>query len=226
MSHDPACTKSKTWRIFDVKKARIIPTKNVHADIPLQGYGCKPAMQGTPYRIAMNPLGAVSAVVEDLKGGTQLGMKPSEFTWLGPYGEVGDLLWVRETWANWEGDTAFKAGKVIVNDWRTFDNPDHDDITQLKLWKHDIHLPMLSSRILLQITDLKVERLEDMDDADAIAEGMPEACCNLKDTITGPQNVHPKVQFMEVWDRINGKTPNANWNSNPQVWVITFKRLN
>jgi len=217
--------KSQTRRLFDLKKARIIPTRTVSPDMILPGDGCQSAQRGVSHKIDMNPLGAVSAWVKADKGGlTRLGMKPSEFEWLSPWGKVGDLIWVRETWANWEGTTAFKAGRVLVDGrGRSYDNPDHDEITRLHLWKSSLHLPMLQCRTILQITSLRVQRLQDINETDAEAEGGLKASTYEPD----PQkqsSISYRNGYKLLWDEINAKDGHG-WDKNDWVWAIGFKKL-
>ncbi|MWJ65561.1 hypothetical protein, partial [Escherichia coli] len=84
-------------------------------------------------------------------------------------------------------------------------------------WRPSIHMPRWASRILLEITDVRVERLRDMSEADAKAEGASPAMYK----ITPPEAVY-RVGFGDIWRSIYGQD---NWLSNPWVWVIEFKRI-
>ncbi|ELT4281086.1 hypothetical protein R8224_005615, partial [Escherichia coli] len=84
-------------------------------------------------------------------------------------------------------------------------------------WRPSIHMPRWASRILLEITDVRVERLRDMSEADAKAEGASPAMYK----ITPPEAVY-RVGFGDIWRSIYGQD---NWLSNPWVWVIEFKRV-
>lgn len=128
-----------------------------------------------------------------------------------PYGKVGDRLWVRETFCpNYfdEPDftTAYKAD--YTNDIA--------DVVQEPKWKPSIHMPRKLSRINLEITDIRVERLQDITDADAQAEGV--------DGWSGVVIVGNDIAFAELWDKINAKR-GYGWDKNPWVWVVTFKRV-
>jgi hypothetical protein len=169
----------------------------------LPGEGCKPAIKGETYRIDMNPLGAVSAIVDDEHGGkTKLGMRPSEFQWKSPYGVVGDHLWVRETWQPGTKGISFKAD---------FQHPEK----VLNAWKPSIHLPRKYSRILLEVTDVRVQRLTEISDQDARAEGAMDMGL--------PPNMYVKG-FRELWNSINAKR-GYGWDTNPWVWSICFNRI-
>lgn len=122
-----------------------------------------------------------------------------------PHGEVGDLLWVRETYgfSGWNvGDVYYRADKhdAILTPW----------------WRPSTLMPKAFSRITLEITDVRVERLQDISEEDAIAEGM-----------TLPRGLkfgsNPIEAFRVLWDSINGKDDAKNWQANPWVWVIEFE---
>lgn len=159
-----------------------------------------------------------------------------------PYGRPGDRLWVRETWGvishdfdqqgdviKWEPDRPAKAiremrfgrgyysGHVVYAadgpcEWAGDEDGGGDPRSA---WKPSIHMPRAASRILLEITDVRVERLQDISEAQAKAEG-PDV----------PVAEHLAaawvVQFRRLWESING--PEA-WTSNPWVWVVEFKQV-
>lgn len=118
------------------------------------------------------------------------------------YGQPGDQLWVRETFAtDGEGFFAFRADGETYNDGLP--------------WKPSIHMPRKASRIDLEITGIRVERLQEISYKDTIAEG-PRPC--------GWGNDDGGVQrnFARLWDEINGP---GSWDKNPWVWVIEFRRI-
>lgn len=127
-----------------------------------------------------------------------------------PYGKPGERLWVREAFAvhpsqcttiyraDWAGSTALPDGDIIK-------------------WKPSIHMPRRASRITLEITDIRVERLQDITPDDAQAEGVsPVYCCApcAYPTLT------VRRPFYELWESIYGP---ESWDQNPFVWVIEFK---
>lgn len=146
-----------------------------------------------------------------------------------PYGAVGDRLWVRETFApvydscehselidypeeKWISGYAYKAYGV-----NTVDN-----------WKPSIFMPREASRIMLEITGIRVERLQVISEEDAKAEGV-EKLGNIllwtyKDYLGKLQNRQLSAieSYQTLWESINGS---ESWDLNPWVWVVAFKRI-
>lgn len=121
-----------------------------------------------------------------------------------PYGQPGDRLWVRET-HGYGGD----AYAPDVHYRAT-----HPDAPVQGRWLHSIHMRRRDSRILLEITSVRVERLQDISEADALAEGVPHSL-NL------PGGRFARENFEHLWWTING---DGSWESNPWVWVVEFER--
>lgn len=131
-----------------------------------------------------------------------------------PYGKPGDRLWVRETWNQFEGWKGyFYAADAHLFGIGEFDDPDHIPEDELR-WKPSIHMPRAASRITLEVTGVRVDRLQDISRGDAMAEGCPFP--NMAD------GDDPRQWFADLWSQING--PEA-WQANPWVWVVEFKRL-
>jgi len=136
-----------------------------------------------------------------------------------PYGKPGDRLWVRETWAPMSTfDPSPETGAVYKAD-----NYPSQSVIACK-WKPSIHMPRWASRITLEITGVRVERLHDISEADAMAEGVERIDLSPR-KINGMQ-VHPLkssyfAAFMELWRSINGP---ESWAANPWVWVVEFRR--
>ena len=161
-----------------------------------------------------------------------------------PFGQPGDRLWVRETWycdhfevqqgpylqpadmhdldqSREDGELVYAADGLAPYEQ---DQP---------TWKPSIHMPRWASRILLEITDVRVERLQDITEEQALAEGIvgvpfrPDdgwpICTGYMvgpdDGKTGLQTTAAKA-FAGLWDSVGG-----NWNANPWVWVVEFKRV-
>ena len=145
-----------------------------------------------------------------------------------PYGQPGgDRLYVRETWAAPHAYDHLPP-RLIPQDARI-----HYAATEDRgglLWRPSIHMPRWASRILLEITEVRVERLQEISEADAKAEG---ADCltwsgiegTAADLIDWPlkEVAHPhRNGFAVLWESINGP---ESWNANPFVWVVTFRRI-
>lgn len=164
-----------------------------------------------------------------------------------PHGVVGDRLWVRETWTcdNKEYLKTYKdepwrgtpdPGTAGVYYRASERNPD-----SFPLWRPSIHMPRWASRILLEITEVRVERLQDISWEDALDEGIREetniivgASCagGRHHEITGDRYFYdggfeegyetPVLAFRELWESING---HDSWSANPWVWVVCFRRV-
>ncbi len=137
----------------------------------------------------------------------------------------GDILWVRETWqTTWNEnkkswDTIYKAdGGYWIDD---------DGIMK---WKPSIYMPKKRARIFLEVTNVRVERLQDITEEDAIAEGIKKTWinddikqCKFKNYINdGKGSKSPIDSFISLWKKINGED---SWNANPWVWVYEFKQV-
>jgi hypothetical protein len=136
-----------------------------------------------------------------------------------PYGAVGDLLWVRETFAaRQDVDPVEEPDKarhyaLYRADGTSLDEPHwHSHPSR---WTPLIHMPRWASRITLRITGVRVERLQGISEDDAKFEGSP-----LKSG-----SYSHRTWFRELWTEINGKRSGCDWASNPWVWAISFERL-
>lgn len=132
-----------------------------------------------------------------------------------PYGQTGDRLWVRESFCPiYSQDPHYNGGRPIEYDYQaTYKHGDRlgDLIGVKKKWKPSIHMPRAASRITLEVTAVRVERLQDISEADALAEGVyTDPACPAYDA------------YAQLWDEINGSD---SWEANPWVWVVEFKRL-
>lgn len=160
-----------------------------------------------------------------------------------PYGQTGDRLWVRETFMDLLGTGVEHRPDPRGPLQRYAYAADHqpgsfgDEARKsygLK-WKPSIHMPRRASRITLEITGVRVERLQDISDTDAIAEGIVE--CSIPADDEGPQrigymvgpddgksglSVSPIKPYRNLWESINGA---SSWEVNPWVWVVEFKRV-
>lgn len=134
-----------------------------------------------------------------------------------PYGKPGDRLWVRETWCCVHS-IPYAPGpdpRDLVH-YRADQTEAAAIITEHRCWRPSIHMPRAYSRITLEITGVRVDRLQMIGPVDCKAEGIQ------KDLMTGT-SIQLINDFEKLWDSINGKT--YPWKSNPWVWVIEFKRV-
>lgn len=161
-----------------------------------------------------------------------------------PYGNIGDILWVRETFVKgiyYDDDCPVydENGDVVEKIWYRADNPDLTwcdcgDMVATP-WKPSIHMPKIACRIFLQIEDIRVERLRDISEADCIAEGIVYADSYYprppdgrlpplpwKNYQTDGECLLPIDSYSSLWKEINGE---GSWSANPWVWVIAFKRI-
>lgn len=120
---------------------------------------------------------------------------------------IGDILWVREIWA-----------KRVYSDNRYYYKAD-DNLGAIfnredDRWRSPIFMPREAARLFLKVTNVRVERLQDITAHDAIREGMESVI--PFDTVD---------VFKELWDNLNAKR-GYGWETNPWVWVIEFERIN
>lgn len=122
-----------------------------------------------------------------------------------PYGKPGDLLWARETW----GDDKQFGGKL----YRATHEGD-DPIGSG--WRPSIHMPRSASRLTLELTGVKIERLNDISKADVIAEGITERDGGpIEDAVCGWHE-----PYAALWEKLNGA---GSWEANPWVWALAFR---
>jgi hypothetical protein len=144
-----------------------------------------------------------------------------------PYGQSGDLLYVRETWRQAYPKMPWSEGIIYRAD--RFRALGMDEYTDRHKWKSSIFMPKKAARIWLQIKNIRVERIQDITEKDCDAEGMGflhEYFCNSFH--------HPAYDFDETlslkelmnafWNSTNKKR-GYSWESNPWVWVIEFERI-
>lgn len=137
-----------------------------------------------------------------------------------PYGMPGDQLWVRETWQavkEWHHGYTLDiphAGGMI-----RYRATDDEAWVPVMPWRPSIFMPRYASRITLEITGVRVERLNYISANDALAEGVSG---RREGGDTDAYWVPPPDVYRELWESINGP---GSWALNPFVWVITFKRI-
>ena len=136
-----------------------------------------------------------------------------------PYGQPGDRLWVRETFCKIIG----QSGGWIETDYQaTYTHGDRlgDTLGIKKRWTPSIHMPRHASRITLEVTGVRVERLQDISAADARAEGCPDKPVDGAEQAS--IDLLAKLWYHDLWEQINGLD---SWAANPWVWVVEFKRV-
>ena len=144
-----------------------------------------------------------------------------------PFGSVGDRIWVRETFQGplfdydlmdsyCNDSTPFEKSEFCVYKADGVPAPEfYDADDELHCcWRPSIHMPRWASRILLEITGVRVERLKSISDRDALREGCSTADMKSGDCVADV--------FARLWASIYGSD---SWNANPWVWVIEFKRV-
>jgi hypothetical protein len=157
------------------------------------------------------------------------------------YGQPGDTLWVRETWK----PVPISAYRCSEGVQQTPNPQDADEAAVYKAgwdrssggvpWRPSIHMPRWASRITLRITDVRVERLQNIEgqhpsESDAIAEGVRaihhgdgEYYYSAFRDEPHPKNwCDPADAFKELWNKINGP---GTWDENPWVWVVAFEKV-
>lgn len=154
-----------------------------------------------------------------------------------PYGHPGDRLWVRES--GWERpERTAKMMREGADTWPRFayaaDDWSDQDRADFKAWgfkaRPSIHMPRWASRITLEITRVRVERLQEISEADAIAEGVTihngDESCDCGQRIFNGGGDYTRYTatsaYRDLWESINGL---GSWHPNPWVWVVEFKRV-
>ena len=199
----------------------------------------------TPESIASVPHGAIingGWQMHHPRAGTRFAgvdvAHDSPFGWIKcPYGAPGDTLWVRETFfeeydpntcrpydppryhyrATYEGEEPYLMdgdGYLEVTKRGEFRSP----------WRPSIHMPRDASRLSLRIKSVRVERLQEISQGDAQAEGLSGPMIDAElDAIVNQIGLAPSKAFRALWESINAKS--HPWASNPWVWVVEFERV-
>jgi hypothetical protein len=192
--------------ILDGRKTqtrRII--KQRHLFKPVRGFGFEPDSLNYPVHMPVGTEGeqAITWAKENC-----------------PYGNPGDRIWVRETWARYNieqdnHDIAYRA--TTPEDW-----------PKEGRWRPSIHMPRWASRITLEITDVRVERLQSISDRDALAEGLYQLpasgryCLQPGMQYFGEASHSAQEVYSWLWESIYGE---GSWQANPWVWAIKFRQI-
>ena len=238
--------KTQTRRVVDLKRLRVRARHRVTADWPsiLDPAGELVCDAGKAYTGHIARAGAVSAV---MPSGKHLGLKPGEFDFLCPYAQGETVLtveggnqtwriiprdsrlWVREAWglpptydpARHGGlKTRPRIGPVCHAADYTMPDGTRRPAWGGGRWRPSIHMPRWASRITLEVTDVRVERVQDISEADAYAEG-----------VTGADGFHGRTYTMlrdreDGWGHWRDAPRGYGWDANPPwVWVVSFRVL-
>lgn len=128
-----------------------------------------------------------------------------------PYGVAGERLWVREAWGqvSWTSLTHGPKPPRVETVYRAGPHPLGRDVphgwTSGNRWRPSIHMPRSASRLTLELTEVRVERLQAISDADVLAEGVTDG-----------------LAYVQLWDGLNAPR-GYGWNANPWVWVLGFR---
>lgn len=151
------------------------------------------------------------------------------WTRVGPYGAPGDRLWVKETWhpcarIGFDVEVEYRADESSkTRRWNG--DGDMDAMIARDAWRPSIFMPRWASRISLDVISVSVERLHDITEADARAEGIycDESQHNRGWHVSGDNTRHnaPTHAFRALWTAINGP---ESWAENPWVWRVEFRR--
>ena len=132
-----------------------------------------------------------------------------------PFGVPGNRLWVRETFVEIAGRAWHRAGGNLHFDGKPYTGR----------WTPSIHMPRWACRTVLEITDVRVERLQAITEAEAVAEGVQrdtEPCDHIRQSCDEVGCLGPthRAAFATLWDSL----PGVRWTANPWVWVVSFKK--
>lgn len=151
-----------------------------------------------------------------------------------PYGKQGDLIYVRETFGEWPAADSDRREDSII-----YRATDDDWECRMFNWRPSIHMPRWASRLTLKIKSIRIERLQDISEEDAKAEGVSPNCvlkdhsecgdhhgeyiryANPMDWDCGPA-YSATESFQTLWEAINGL---GSWNENPWLWVIEYEPI-
>ncbi len=154
-----------------------------------------------------------------------------------PYGQPGDRMWVRESWATPTSYDSLSPSEAMATMgqrlpfgapqvWYRASTREQNQANHR--WRPSIHMPRRISRLTLEITEVRVERLQEITEADARAEGITDGGCLScgESEPCGCANPAPDARdsFAWLWNQIN-EARGFGWHANPWVWVIGFRRV-
>lgn len=127
-----------------------------------------------------------------------------------PFGVPGDTLWVRETWRTSASD---ERHALYAADVSAYERDEKGP------WRPSIHMPRWASRLTLRVTDVRAERVQDLTEEDAVAEGCTSTV--LAQGVAADEMETAREQFERLWASVYGAD---SWSANPWVWVVAFER--
>jgi hypothetical protein len=148
-----------------------------------------------------------------------------------PYGEAGDRLYVRETWQHSNHPCGpYEDDCIVFYRADYLDDPLGPDLERSadgirRQWRPSIHMPRAASRIALEVTGVRVERLQDLSETDSLAEGIEASSEGFG--IDSGRHFHAasaRQSYASLWDSLNAAR-GYGWDANPWVWVVEFRRV-
>jgi hypothetical protein len=195
----------------------------------------------TPHHLKMIDAAASAGECYPLESGSQHSNSQSYYREWCPFGAVGDRLWVREAFRVHSRATDVATLVYKASEQQSWTQQTHrvpiekcNKPAVVDKWTPSIHMPRWASRITLEITGVRVERLNSISEADALTEGIrrrestpvtdPAYCNYLATNLNDPQEWfdRPSDSFISLWQSIYGA---ESWQHSPWVWVIEFKRV-
>lgn len=175
----------------------------------------------TPHHLKMIDAAASAGECYPLESGRQHANSQSYYREWCPFGAVGDRLWVRETFRVHSRATDVATLVYKASEQQSWTQQTHrvpiekcNKPAVVDTWTPSIHMPRWASRITLEITGVRVERLQSISEEDAKAEGVKTEC-----SVIGDKHF---LGFRSLWKSIYG---DDSWQANPWVWVVEFKRV-
>lgn len=192
-------------------------------------HGLGKTMNDDDIKVSFTDEGEMAHFTAEGKGTSFMGLKS-------PYGKIGDILWVRERFCIVDSDMKHKETGMPYAYYAGTDSEGLEVAKEYGFkWRPSMHMPKEAARIFLRVTNIRVERLFEISEKDAIAEGIEcKIVENMKEyrayLVKDSEHVFgknsypdtPQCSFLELWEKINGK---ESVNSNPWVWVIEFERV-
>jgi len=199
-----ADTKTQTRRILKPQPFNGRPDDEVHKQM-----------------IENGALGQDESLTDLLNGAIDHGFIPEAKC---PYGQPGDRLWVRETYFGNHFQHPNEPEDERELHYRADGLPNFEGEESLIKWRPSIFMPRWASRITLEIVNVRVERLQDISEEDARAEGVGQVGIETGQVLESGAPVEIgsyACAYCDLWESINGK---GSWEANPWVWVVEFKR--